>query len=173
MDRGRRIIFAVILAVMLVSSAIPLGCSTGWAPARGSQIGNLAPDFQLVNLDGQSVSLRDFRGRPVLVNFWATWCPPCRAEMPFIQEVFADRKWAGKGLVILAVDIGESSSTVREFMKTYGLTFPALLDITQDVSLEYDVRAIPTSFPYRQRWHHPRDTNRRFLKQGRDRRKPQ
>ncbi len=146
MNRAPRIILVAILATMLVGSATALGCSVGRSPDRGPEIGNLAPDFQLDNLDGQSVSLRDFKGRPVLVNFWASWCPPCRSEMPFLQDIFADKKWADKELVVLAIYIGESPSTVSEFVKKYGLTFPVLLDITQDVSLEYYVRAIPTTF---------------------------
>jgi peroxiredoxin len=123
-----------------------MGCSVSWNPTRIPEVGNLAPDFQLDNLDGQSVSLSDFRGKPVLVNFWATWCPPCRSEMPLIQNIFADKKWVGKGLVVLAIDIGESQATVREFVKKYGLTFPVLLDSTQDVFFEYRARAIPTTF---------------------------
>ncbi len=146
MDRVRRIALVPILAAILVGSMIVLGCSIGQSPARGPEIGNLAPDFQLDNLDGQPVALSDFRGKPVLVNFWASWCPPCRAEMPFIQDTFADRKWADEGLVVIAIDIGESPSTVREFVKNYGLTFPVLLDVTRDVSLEYYVRGIPTTF---------------------------
>ncbi len=136
---------AAILAMVLAGSTIALGCSATLSPNRGAEIGNLAPDFQLNDLDGQPVSLGDFRGRPVLVNFWASWCPPCRAEMPFIQDTFADKKWADKGLVVLAVDIGESPLTVSEFVNNYGLTFPVLLDITKDVSLEYHVAAIPTT----------------------------
>ena len=162
MNRARKIILLSILTTMLVGSLIAPACSLGrdtvrgseignLAPdfqhtARGSEIGNLAPDFQLDNLDGQSVSLSDFRGKPVLVNFWASWCPPCRSEMPFIQDVFADKEWVEEGLVVLAIDIGESPSTVREFVKTDGLTFPVLLDITGDMSNEYRVRAIPTTF---------------------------
>jgi len=122
------------------------GCSEGPGAVRGPEIGKLAPDFQLNNLDGQLVSLSDFRGRPVLVTFWTTWCPPCRSEMPFIQDTFTDKKWLDEGLVVLAIDIGESPSIVREFVKDYGLTFPMLLDIERDVSLEYHVRAIPTTF---------------------------
>ena len=81
-----------------------------------------------------------------LINFWATWCPPCRSEMPYIQEVCEDKEWSDKGLVILAVDIGESPSTVENFMQSYNLTFPALLDINQAVALEYNIRGIPTTF---------------------------
>ena len=135
-----------MLAAMMVASALTWGCSTGQTPTGGTQTSKLAPDFQLLSLGGQSVSLSDFRGKPVLMNFWATWCPPCRAEMPFIQAIFADKRWADKVLVVLAVDIGESPSTVSEFMKKYGLTFPVLLDSTQDISLRYNVRAIPTTF---------------------------
>ena len=145
-NRGRVIGLAVILAMVLLVSTIALGCSVGQDAVRGAEIGNLAPDFQLDNIDGQPVSLGDFRGKPVLVNFWASWCPSCRSEMPFVQGTFIDQKWADKGLVVLAIDIGESPSTVSEFMKEYGLTFQVLLDTTQDVSLEYYVRAIPTTF---------------------------
>ena len=144
-NRVRRIILVSILAMTLVGSMITLGCSVGRDTVRGSEIGNLAPDFQLDNLDGQSVSLSDFQGKPVLVNFWASWCPPCRSEMPFIQDIFTNKKWAEERLVVLAINIGESPATVREFMKKEGLTFPALLDITQDVSHEYYVRTIPTT----------------------------
>lgn len=139
-------VFTAILAMVLAVSTIALSCSAGQNTARGTEIGNMAPDFQLDNLDGQSVSISDFRGKPVLLNFWASWCPPCRSEMPFFQDTFTNKKWAEEGLVVLAIDIGESPSTVSKFVDKYGLTFPVLLDITQDVSLEYYVRAIPTSF---------------------------
>ncbi len=145
-NRTRIGISAAILAMVLTVSTIATGCSAGESPPRGAEIGNLAPDFQLNDLDGQAVALSDFRGRPVLVNFWASWCPPCRAEMPFIQDIYANRKWADEGLVMLALDIGESPPTVREFVKNYGLTFPVLLDTNRDVSLEYRVAAIPTTF---------------------------
>lgn len=115
-------------------------------PAQGPEVGKLAPDFKLQSLDGQTVSLGDFRGKPVLLNFWASWCGPCRAEMPFLQEIYEDKEWSGKGLVILTIDIGENPSVVKEFMENYDLSFPVLLDIDQDVALEYNIRAIPTTF---------------------------
>ena len=134
-------ILTAILGLMLTSVLLVAGCSS--QPPR---VGELAPDFQLPNLEGQSISLSHFRGKPVLVNFWASWCPPCRYEMPFIQEIFDDKEWSDKGLVILAVDIGESPSTVENFMQSYNLTFQALLDISQEVALEYNIRGIPTTF---------------------------
>jgi len=161
-NRIRRIISVIIVVIMLVGSLITMGCTLGWNKVRdseignptpgfqytvrGSEIGNLAPDFQLNNLNGQPVSLSDFRGKPVLVNFWASWCPPCRSEMPFIQDISVDKNWAEEGLVVLAIDIGESASTVRAFVKDEGLTFPVLLDTTWDVSFEYYILSIPTTY---------------------------
>jgi len=142
----RRMLLVSILAMILIGSLITTGCSEDLSAVRGPEIGNLAPDFQLNNLDGQHVSLSDLRGKPVLVNFWTSWCPPCRSEMPFIQDTFTDKKWADEGLGVVAIDIGESPSTVSEFAKEYGLTFHMLLDVARDVSLEYYVRAIPTTF---------------------------
>ena len=136
----------IILASALVLGLILAGCSSGPELAQGPQVGKLAPDFQLQTLDGQTVSLGDFRGNPVLLNFWTSWCGPCRFEMPFIQEIFEKKEWSDTGLVILAIDIGENPSVVKEFMEHFGLSFPALLDINQDVALKYNIRAIPTTF---------------------------
>lgn len=113
-------------------------------PAQGTQVGNLAPDFELQSLDGQSVSLSDLQGKPVLLNFWATWCRPCVSEMPYLQEIHDE--WAGKGLALLAVNIGESSAKVKEFIQNHNLSLPVLLDSNQDVALEYNIRYIPTTF---------------------------
>lgn len=105
---------------------------------------NLAPDFQLKGLDGKIYTLSGFRGRPVLINFWATWCGPCRGEMPYLEEVYRD--WKEKGLVFLAVNIGESASDVREFMDRYGLTMPVLMDTSRAVAGKYNITGIPTTY---------------------------
>jgi len=136
----------IILASALVLGLVMAGCSSGPEVAQGPQVDKLAPDFQLQTLDGQAVSLGDFRGNPVLLNFWTSWCGPCRFEMPFIQEIYEDKEWSDTGLVILAIDIGENPSVVKEFMENYDLSFTVLLDTNQDVALEYNVRAIPTTF---------------------------
>ena len=138
-------LLAVVLMVALASGLALAGCSEP-APAQSIQVGDVAPDFQLPGLDGKSVSLEYSRGRPVLLNFWATWCPPCRIEMPHIQAIFDDQEWSDRGLVILAIDIGESRDTVRSFMESFGYTFPVLLDGSKDVAIGYNVRGIPTTF---------------------------
>lgn len=133
-------LFGVVLILLLALVAILPGCSG----EEGPQVGKTAPDFKLLGLDGKTVSLRDFRGQPVMLNFWASWCGPCRYEMPFFEQIHAE--WSGKGLVILAVNIGENVTTVREFIDESGFTFPILLDSNQNVTLRYNVRSIPTTF---------------------------
>ncbi len=132
----------LLIPVLVIGAA---GCSSSPESAAPSVPDRSAPDFQLQSLDGQSVSLSSLRGSPVMINFWASWCGPCRAEMPFIQAVFEDEEWTQQGLVILAINIGESSSTAREFMEDNGLTFTVLLDRDQSVAQNYGVRAIPTT----------------------------
>ncbi len=132
-------IVTTILVLILTTVLLVAGCLS-----QAPQVGELAPDFQLPNLEGQSISLSDFRGKPVLVNFWASWCLSCRYEMPFIQEVYEE--WSARGLVVLAINKGESPSTVEDFMQSYNLSFPALLDINQYVALEYNAWNIPTTF---------------------------
>ena len=100
--------------------------------------------FALPSLDGKSVSLRDFRGKVVFLNFWATWCPACREEMPAMERLH--REFKDKGLVILAVDFQETPEAVAAFMKEFGLTFPALLDRDGKVSERYRIRFIPTTY---------------------------
>jgi len=129
----------VILGLILSTVLLVAGCSS-----QDNAGGGLAPDFQLPDLEGQSISLSDFRGEPVMVNFWASWCGPCRIEMPFIQEVYEE--WSGQGLVVLAINKGESLSTVNDFMQSGNYSFPVLLDISQDVALEYSVWGIPRTF---------------------------
>ena len=141
MDRRPKIILIMVLALMLVSGLVMVGCSS---PAQGPQIGKLAPDFKLSNLEGQSVSLGDFRGKPVLLNFWASWCGPCRYEMPFIQEIYEE--WSDKGLIILTVNLQENPSQVKEFVESFGFSFPVLLATNREVPLAYNIRGIPATF---------------------------
>ena len=146
MEQGLKVVLTIILVSVLGSGLVMAGCSSGTEVAQGPQVDKLAPDFQLQTLDGRAVSLGDFRGNPVLLNFWTTWCGPCRFEMPFIQGIFEKKEWSDTGLVILAIDIGENPSVVKEFVESFGLSFTVLLDTNQDVALKYNIRAIPTTF---------------------------
>jgi len=138
-----KVILVIILALGLIIAGGSTGCSPE-GPAPGPQVGKPAPNFQLPNLGGQSVSLSDFQGKPVLINFWASWCRPCVYEMPYIQEVFEE--WSGQGLVVLAINIGESLSQVKEFMESHDLSFPVLLDMEGKVAEQYNIGGIPTTF---------------------------
>ena len=134
---------AIIVVMMLTSGLLLIGCSAGSEPSTAI-VGKAAPNFQLNNLDGQSVSLGDLRGKPVLINFWATRCPPCRSEMPYIQEIYEE--WSGKGLVMLAINIGESPSQVKDFMQSHNFSLPVALDTKQVVAQKYNIQFIPTTF---------------------------
>ena len=108
------------------------------------QAGFAAPDFTLETLGGQSLRLADLRGQVVLINFWATWCPPCRAEMPAIQQVY--QRHREHGFTVLAVDIQEGDTQVADFVDDMGLTFPILMDREGSVSANYQVKALPSTF---------------------------
>lgn len=114
-------------------------------PVVGLERGDLAPDFELETLDGDTVRLSDFRGKRVMLNFWATWCPPCRAEMPDMQRFHED-----KDVVILAVNLtdtpNESIEKVEDFIDEFGITFRALLDTETAVANLYQIQPIPTNY---------------------------
>lgn len=111
----------------------------------GLEKGNLAPDFELETIDGETVKLSDYRGEKVLLNFWATWCPPCRAEMPDMQKYHEDHEEG----VILAVNLVETERSfddIEQFLDEYGITFKILMDENTEVSSVYDAHALPTSY---------------------------
>ncbi len=110
------------------------------APLKGAP----APDFELTGADGQVHQLSDLHGKPILINFWATWCEPCRLEMPAIQARYT--RYSQVGLQVLAVDFDEPKDDVIAFGKGLDLTFPLLLDPGGKVQSLYQVRGYPTSF---------------------------
>lgn len=103
-----------------------------------------AADFKLKDLDGKEISLSDLRGKKVFLNFWATWCPPCRDEMPEIEKLYQETK--NSDLVIAAVDIGEPSSNVKTFIDQNKYNFKILLDPGQNAAEQYSISSVPTSF---------------------------
>ncbi len=115
------------------------GCRTG-----STSVDSPAIDFTLQNLDGDLVSLNDFRGKPVLLNFWATWCGYCREEMPYIQQI--DNEWPDSELVVLLINVAERKSMVEEYMEAYNLSLTVLLDSRRTVSEKYNIIGLPTTY---------------------------
>lgn len=109
----------------------------------GTEVGMQAPDFTLTNMNGEEVSLSDYQGQKVFLNFWASWCPPCKKEMPDMQKLHENY---GDQLKILTVNIGESKSATANFMMQNKLNFTVLLDKNKSTAQNYLVRGIPTSY---------------------------
>jgi len=145
--RKRYFMLGILLlaAVWIFLSAEP-DLAASRARAAAPQKGFLAPDFTLETLDGEQVRLSDLRGQVLLVNFWATWCPPCRSEMPAFQRVYQD--YREQGFLILAVNATtqDQFSEIAPFRDEFGLSFPILLDQQGEINRLYQVRALPTSF---------------------------
>lgn len=110
-------------------------------PEEAPLVGAVAPDFSLTNLNGETITLSQFRGQPVVVNFWATWCVPCRREMPAFQKAFEVHQ--GQGLVILALNLEEDAALVEPFVDELGLDFEILYDSQGQVRQEYQVTGLP------------------------------
>jgi cytochrome c biogenesis protein CcmG, thiol:disulfide interchange protein DsbE len=103
-----------------------------------------APDLALPQLDGTQRTLRDLQGQVVLINIWATWCPPCRAEMPAIQQAYVE--YRARGFIVLAVNQREDATAITSFLEQHALTFPILLDRDGQASATYQASALPSSF---------------------------
>ena len=102
-----------------------------------------APDFAVPGLAGPSLRLSDFKGQVVFLNFWATWCPPCKEEMPSMERLY--RRFRERGFTMVAISIDANTSAVAPFVKRLGLTFPIGLDPKMEVAMRYGLRALPTT----------------------------
>jgi peroxiredoxin len=131
--------FRKTFVVAVIVLAVLIGCTR--SDERSTGASGDAPNFKLRDLNGKTVQLADFKGRPVVLDFWATWCQPCRDSIPGMEKLHQD--FAGKGLVILAISLdGGASEDVRAFQKEYGMTYTVLMG-TEEVAAEYSVRTIP------------------------------
>lgn len=142
-------LFSAVLVLLGLAwiwlSAVPANANTSGKIAA-PQNGFLAPEFSLENLDGGKTSLGDLRGKVVLVNFWASWCPPCREEMPTLERVY--HKYQEQGLVVLAVNstIQDNFNDAQAFVSANNLSFPILLDKNGVATCLYRIQSLPTSF---------------------------
>lgn len=113
----------------------------------GLEIGDKAPDFELINLDGEKVALSDYQGKKVILNFWATWCTYCRAGMQHKQDLY--EKYKEEGVEVIAVNLTHTETSkkqVEDYVTEEGLTFTVLLDEHGDVTQMYRIRGTPTSY---------------------------
>ncbi len=136
----KKIFFLLLLLVIfLPAAAIEPGRGLTEVPGHPQ-----APAFTLKDLDDETHKLADYRGKVLIVNFWATWCPPCRAEMPSMERAW--KKIKGEGIVILGINVGEDVDTVFPFTGDYPVTFPLLLDQESAVEGPWGVIGLPTTF---------------------------
>jgi peroxiredoxin len=141
-----------LLAGAIIIGILLTGCYSGGGPKRtidggsggpGSLAGAPAVSYDVKRLDGQTDALSRYRGSVVVMNLWATWCPPCREEMPALQQLYRENK--AKGVVVLGIDQGESAATAGAFAKAHGVTFPILVDADQQYASSYVSVGLPTT----------------------------
>ncbi len=132
----RALLFAagMVLALTLGSRLLHVG--------ERAALGEPAPAWVLEDPQGRPIRLEDFRGRPVLVNFWAVWCPPCREEMPLLDTLARQQD----KVTVVAVDVGDSAEAVKNFLAQNGLRLPVALDAQGAVASRYQVQGLPTTF---------------------------
>lgn len=129
----------ILFAVLLFFAGILTGMGS-----KPPQVSGPAPGFETETPAGEKVSLKDYRGKPVILTFWATWCEPCKKEMPEIQAAYEKHK--EEGLIVLAVNFGETKEKAEAFVKQMGLTFPSLLDRRANIAERYGVVSLPVTF---------------------------
>ena len=132
----RWIVFS-LLAVLAMSS---WGCSMF---AVGTEVGDLAPGFTASTLDGETITLDELRGKPVVLNFWATWCGACRYQMPFLQAAFEEK---GHDMEFIGINLRESSDKVRQVVEYEGVGYTIVLDGNGAIANSYNIRPIPVTF---------------------------
>ncbi|HEY52520.1 MAG TPA: redoxin domain-containing protein [Caldilineae bacterium] len=133
------------LAVLLAADGVPIASARG-VDNKGAQpaVGSPAPNFKMQLPDGETVTLNDLKGHPMIINFWATWCPPCRREMPDLIKAYEAHK--DEGLVVLEVNSAEAPVQVEAFIKEFGVTAPVVIDARNEVLGVYRTNGLPASF---------------------------
>ncbi len=147
--REWEVLMVLSLAVAVlwtVASRVPSAFGASLSSASSPREGFMAPDFTLDTLSGEKVTLSGLRGKIVVINLWATWCPPCRAEMPALENAY--KQYKDSGVVVLGLNVTnqDSEGNVPRFVEQFELTFPILLDRDGSVSALYQLSALPTTY---------------------------
>ncbi|MCM3236865.1 thiol-disulfide oxidoreductase ResA [Heyndrickxia oleronia] len=142
--KQRLVIRTIILVVLIAAVSYALYNNLTKDSRKALRVGDKAPDFVLQDMNGQKHRLSDYKGKGVFLNFWGTWCGPCKEEMPYMVDLYKEYKQ--QGVEILAANVGESNFLINKFIKSYDLNFPVLVDKSKDVQNAYGIDPIPTSF---------------------------
>ncbi len=156
MDKGTKLIIGIAaFALLLILSTFGYNMlskkykqqESPLAPSSQTQAKKSAPDFTVKDAKGNNVSFSNFKGKPVVLNFWASWCPPCKAEMPDYEKMY--QQYSAKGVVFMMVNLTdgdrETTATATKFLKDNHYTFPAYFDLQYDASNVYGISSIPDS----------------------------
>lgn len=140
-----RFVWKLLLVIGLIYLlTFPVSCKPLTENSSPGIVNRPAPDFNLKDLDGKTTRLSDLVGKTVVINFWATTCPPCVAEMPIFQELYDE--WSGRGdVAFISINLAEDAAKVRLFMDRRSYTFPVLLDSSWDAGSIYQIRYVPTT----------------------------
>lgn len=145
MKRSRKPVqMMILLGVLLIGG---YAISTTLFASDGNSIpkvGDKPNDFKLVDLEGNVHELSDYKGKPVVINFWGSFCPPCVEEMPEFEQQY--QKWKDKGLTILAINLSEDRLSVDNFVRNFNLSYPILRDVNRKTEKSYGLRSYPTTF---------------------------
>jgi peroxiredoxin len=143
MGKNKKWVQLAILAAVILIGGLTMANSL-FSSDKVPRTGDKAPDFKLAGTDGKTYKLSDFRGKSVVVNFWGTYCKPCKEEMPAIQKSY--ERFMGKGVAVLGVNMGESAITASSFANQVKATFPIVLDEDETIRRRYGVNQYPTTF---------------------------
>ncbi|MDN3016658.1 thiol-disulfide oxidoreductase ResA [Paenibacillus sp. BSR1-1] len=144
MKKRRLVIRTVILLVLGAAVIYTLYANFTKDNKLKVAVGETAPDFVLTDMQGNKHRLSDYRGQGVFLNFWGTWCPPCKKEMPYINNQY--QQFKDKGVQVLSVDIQESELAVNQFAEHYKLDFPIMIDTDKEVMTAYGIDPLPATF---------------------------
>lgn len=143
MGRYRKPIQYIILAVVLLVGGFAIGNSL-FSKSVVLKKGDKPPDFRLAGLDNKVHEWKDYEGKPLIVNFWGTFCPPCRNEMPALQKQY--EKWNSQGLELIGINLSEDRLTAESFIRQVGVSFPILMDKDKKTEKAYGLKQYPTTF---------------------------
>jgi thiol-disulfide isomerase/thioredoxin len=135
--------------VILLLCAILQSCTSLAQDGAIALVGKPEPDISIKMLDGPSVKLSDLKGNVVVLDFWATWCPPCQKSLPDLDRIAGDSAMAGRRLKVIAVDCREDGNTVRDYLTKNGLSLPVALDQSGSTAQDFQIRALPTTLVIR------------------------